>query len=47
MDLNGKTIIITGAARGLGREMTEEIARHGANLALVDLDKDETKVLEA
>ncbi|MDF2366039.1 SDR family NAD(P)-dependent oxidoreductase [Sneathiella sp.] len=47
MDLDGKTIVITGSARGLGRKMAEEITRHGANLALVDLDKDEFKVTEA
>jgi 3-oxoacyl-[acyl-carrier protein] reductase len=40
MDLKEKTIIITGAAQGLGRAMAEEIARQGANLALVDLDTD-------
>lgn len=47
MDLDGKTIVITGSARGLGQKMAKEIARHGANLALVDLDKDELKVTES
>ncbi|MEH6830023.1 MAG: SDR family oxidoreductase [Sulfitobacter sp.] len=40
MDLNGKTVVITGAAQGLGREMAREIARRGAKLALVDLQMD-------
>jgi len=40
MDLNNKTIVITGAARGLGAAMAEKLASHGAKLALVDLDKD-------
>jgi 3-oxoacyl-[acyl-carrier protein] reductase len=39
MDLNGKTIVITGAARGLGQSMAEVVARQGADLALVDLDE--------
>jgi 3-oxoacyl-[acyl-carrier protein] reductase len=38
MDLQGKTIVITGAAQGLGQKMAQIIAFHGAKLALVDLD---------
>ena len=34
MDLKGKTIVITGAGRGLGRKMAEVIAREGARIAL-------------
>lgn len=41
MDLEDRTIVITGAARGLGRKMAEVIAREKAQLALVDLDKAE------
>ncbi len=41
MDLNGKTIIVTGAARGLGQKMAETLAAHGARLALVDRDEAE------
>ncbi len=37
MDLKGKTIAITGAARGIGRALAEEFAAHGADLALIDL----------
>ena len=40
MDLDGKTIIITGGARGLGGAMAERLARAGARLALVDLDQE-------
>ncbi len=40
MDLNGKTIIITGGARGLGGAMAGRLAKAGAKLALVDLDQD-------
>ncbi len=38
--LDGKTAIVTGAARGIGRAIAEELARNGANLALCDLDAD-------
>jgi 3-oxoacyl-[acyl-carrier protein] reductase len=38
MDLKNKTIIITGAARGLGAAMAKRLAAHKTNLALVDLD---------
>jgi len=38
MQLQGKTILITGAGRGLGAAMAEGLAARGANLALVDLD---------
>ena len=40
MDLNGKTIIVTGGGQGLGRAMAVELAGVGANLALVDLNED-------
>jgi 3-oxoacyl-[acyl-carrier protein] reductase len=35
---DSKTIVITGAAQGLGRRMAEVIAQQGARIALVDLD---------
>ncbi len=38
MDLQGKVIVITGAAQGLGQKMAEIFAGQGAKLALVDLD---------
>jgi 3-oxoacyl-[acyl-carrier protein] reductase len=39
MDLRGKTVLITGAGRGLGAAMAKALARRGANLALLDLDE--------
>ena len=38
MELQGKAIVITGAAQGLGQKMAEIVGGQGANLALVDLD---------
>ena len=38
MDLNGKTIVITGGGQGLGRAMAILMAKEGANLALIDLN---------
>lgn len=38
MDLQGKTIVITGGGQGLGRAMAVYLAGCGARLALVDLN---------
>jgi len=38
--LSGKVILITGAARGIGRVATLLFAQEGARLALVDIDED-------
>ena len=40
MDLHKKSIVITGAARGLGAAMAKRLAAHGCNLALVDIEAD-------
>lgn len=40
MDIKGKVIVITGAARGLGAAMARRLATHGPTLALVDLEAD-------
>ncbi|MEU5635914.1 SDR family oxidoreductase [Streptomyces rishiriensis] len=40
MRLNGRTAIITGAARGLGRAISETFAAHGADLVLIDIAHD-------
>lgn len=37
--LNGKAIILTGAAGGLGRAMVDALAQAGANVAAVDLSE--------
>lgn len=41
MDLKNKTIVITGAARGLGAAMARRLASHSCGLALVDLSVDD------
>ncbi|MDE2296390.1 MAG: SDR family oxidoreductase [Gammaproteobacteria bacterium] len=38
MDPAGKTFIVTGAARGIGRAIAQRLASGGANLALIDLN---------
>ena len=35
--LEGKTAIITGASRGIGKAVALEFARQGANIAFTDL----------
>lgn len=39
--LNGKTVLVTGAARGLGAAIAEACLRHGARVILTDLLGDE------
>src|SRR5205085_7606415 len=36
--LDGKVVIVTGAARGLGKAMAEGLARAGASVMLAELD---------
>ena len=47
MNLNSKTIVITGAARGLGAAMAKRLAPHKPVLALVDLKADDLKAAAA
>lgn len=42
IDLKGKTVVITGASRGIGKATAEVFSKSGANLIL--LSRDETKL---
>ncbi|MDE2136605.1 MAG: SDR family NAD(P)-dependent oxidoreductase, partial [Gammaproteobacteria bacterium] len=39
MDVRGKTIVVTGAGRGIGRSLAQHFARKGAQLALLDTNE--------
>ncbi|MFN7052190.1 MAG: SDR family NAD(P)-dependent oxidoreductase, partial [Gemmobacter sp.] len=40
LSLNGKTCIITGAASGIGEAVARIYAQNGANVAMIDFDRD-------
>ena len=40
-NLNGRTAVITGAARGLGKAMAEALAANGAKVLIAEIDEDE------
>lgn len=39
VDLSGQSILVTGAARGLGRSMAARLAECGARVGLIDIDE--------
>ena len=39
LDLNGKSCIVTGAARGIGRAIAGRLAEEGANVCIADIDE--------
>jgi NAD(P)-dependent dehydrogenase (short-subunit alcohol dehydrogenase family) len=46
-DVNGRTVFITGAARGIGAETARRLYRRGANVALVGLELERLQELAA
>ncbi|XP_022050049.1 15-hydroxyprostaglandin dehydrogenase [NAD(+)]-like [Acanthochromis polyacanthus] len=46
MALNGKTAVVTGAALGIGRAITEILVQNGAKVALLDVNEAEAKALK-
>jgi 3-oxoacyl-[acyl-carrier protein] reductase len=38
MDIRNKTVVVTGAGRGIGRAIALQLASHGADVALFDLN---------
>jgi NADP-dependent 3-hydroxy acid dehydrogenase YdfG len=45
--MNGKTVLITGAARGIGAESARRLHAKGANVALAGLEPDRLESLAA
>ncbi|WP_288153974.1 SDR family NAD(P)-dependent oxidoreductase [uncultured Sharpea sp.] len=46
LGLEGRTVIVTGAASGIGKATAEAYAKEGANLALADINYDGLKALK-
>ena len=42
-DFSGRTVVVTGSARGIGKEVARTFAASGASVYLVDPDADEVK----
>jgi NAD(P)-dependent dehydrogenase (short-subunit alcohol dehydrogenase family) len=45
LDLHGRTVLVTGAARGIGAELARQLTARGARLALVGLEPEKLAAL--
>lgn len=43
-DLKGKTAVVTGASQGIGQEIAIELARHGADVVVSDIQPGDTTI---
>ena len=46
MEIKKQNVIVTGAASGLGLELTKQLLKEGANVAAVDINEENLKKLE-
>ena len=46
-DVHGKTVLVTGAARGIGAETARRMHARGANVVLAGLEPDELRARAA
>ena len=47
MEIEGKTFLVTGGARGMGRCFTMELAKLGANVVFCDINQEGIEAVEA
>ncbi len=45
MDISGKTVVLTGASRGIGQALARELAKSGCRLMLTALESDELSII--